>query len=318
MLESLSDNPHPAPLPLLKQRLSELLQIIRKHLSSDLTEDIERALREPGKLLSLSLTAQPSIKTWSNIPWLIANYLDSNMDVQFISGIAVLFEVYICAFDLADDVQDEDMTDMTKTLGMPRVSLLSFTLFEAVYFALTSGFLKFSSEKQQIEVLQLMTTLTLRAFNGQYYDLLVHQQAQLLDKEQYLEMIKQKSGSLMSLAFSLGARCASVDPVTEGHFAGIGEKFGVIHQIANDLAGMDDLTKRDAQHKQTLPFILASEIQQKNSLIDEEEALRRGEQATRSIEHLLHAELTERWKEIEQIYGVSSDLRWLLGIDLQA
>lgn len=89
-----------------------------------------------------------------------------------------------------------------------------------------------------------------------------------LSEEEYVEIVRGKTGSLFSLCGRTGARSAGAPPALAEALAAFGERFGVAFQFADDildLVGTNGQSGKPegrdlAERKFTLPLIVASEV----------------------------------------------------------
>jgi len=95
---------------------------------------------------------------------------------------------------------------------------------------------------------------------------LAYLQENILSKEQYMEVVQQKTASLIAACFEMGAVSAGAEEEKVQQWKNFGKEVGVVFQIKDDLF---DYQKNDAlgkdcykdiyEHKISLPFILALE-----------------------------------------------------------
>ncbi|TDQ36102.1 polyprenyl synthetase family protein [Aureibacillus halotolerans] len=161
---------------------------------------------------------------------------------------AVAVEFMILALDIFDDLEDMDNDEPPWC-----------NIEESLAMNLATGFLVCSvqlleecdfPEERKARARSFFQKLVLEAVNGQHADLLNNAE----DESAYVEMVRQKSGSLAALACVVGTALA-----TEEHHERakqFGTHLGVAAQMTND---MNDLlnwkNKNDAAlRKRTLPF----------------------------------------------------------------
>jgi len=115
---------------------------------------------------------------------------------------------------------------------------------------------------------KLLSTVSQAArtmINGELIQLAYLQEA-VLSKEQYMEIIQQKTASLISACFEMGAASAGAAEEVVQQWKTFGEEVGIIFQIKDDLLDYQKNNKSEKdyykdidEHKVTLPFILALE-----------------------------------------------------------
>lgn len=173
-----------------------------------------------------------------------------------IERLAALTEMMILALDIMDDLQDQDNTDilwMTCPQGYALnavVALLMAVIGEAARLEGPSreGISPFAQEASRI---------LMKALEGQFKDL-SHSNATEAD---YMEMIQEKSGSLIRLSCYMGYGSSAISAKDMESMNELAYCIGGIAQIENDIQDVVrfDL-KNDLLHKKkTLPilFLLA-------------------------------------------------------------
>ena len=159
--------------------------------------------------------------------------------------VAAAIELLILSFDIIDDLQDQDTDNRwSKTPD------LSLNTSIAMLFMASKIIRESSFEYKDIAV-QLLEKYALQSINGQQLDLLNCCQ----DEQSYLQMTKQKSGSLTAMSCLIG------EVLAKGNITSEVEEYsmyiGIIQQIKNDI---QDLKKWDSKNdllnkKYTLPII---------------------------------------------------------------
>lgn len=163
---------------------------------------------------------------------------------------AALVELVILSLDMLDDLQDDDHADKPwmkcgreNTMNAV-VGLLMVTLAD-------TG----QGEKSSVKsITRTITTSVMRAICGQHKDLndTIH------SEEDYITMVKEKSGSLVQLACQMGIICLDyVDNDIEKRVAEMATYIGIMAQLDNDRA---DMMKLDVKNdilikKRTLPIM---------------------------------------------------------------
>lgn len=165
--------------------------------------------------------------------------------------VAAAIELAILSLDIFDDLQDQDNNEvpwayMDNALAMNiAIGLipLSIAIIEASTF----------SQRIKLQAISLFNSRIIQAVKGQNIDLL-----NCVDsEEECLEMIRLKSGSLVSLACEIGTVLSSPEYLdTVKSYA---QHIGIAAQIQNDLRGIESVkrgTKNDIlEKKMTLPVL---------------------------------------------------------------
>ena len=95
---------------------------------------------------------------------------------------------------------------------------------------------------------------------------LAHLQERILSKQQYMDVLQQKTASLIATCFEMGAVSAGADEETVQQWKSFGKEVGIMFQIKDDLFDFQngnsfekDCYKDIKEYKISLPFILALE-----------------------------------------------------------
>lgn len=332
-----------------QQLLVERLHVFLAALQNDLRVDVVRALESDGKLLFPAAkqdAAQSShvAGSWSLLTLLVAQMIMPGIDLMYASSVAVATECFICALDLLDDIEDDDQTPIVQTLGIACTLNVSTALLMLAQQALLSLSQYHIPPERILLLLDTLQACALAAAIGQHRDILAEQRsAQDVTEHDCIEIARGKAGSLMRVAFLLGAICAGADERTREQFSALGELLGIAHQLDNDahdlyyllqdypsdetLAGTDSMihsVKTDlVRGKKTLPVVLAAHREdalQGNALPADEQkqvhqrALQDGIITTWGIFLLYHERARDSLQEIEAHLPVSPLLRLLLGL----
>lgn len=169
---------------------------------------------------------------------------------------AAAVELMILSLDIFDDLQDQDDGPMPWNTIAPAISMnIATGLLSLVAKALQQTSFEASAKLSAIDYLN---TQVLKAVNGQHADLMNLIQSE----DDYLQMVKNKSGSLMASACLVGTAL-----ITEEHHDCVNqyaEHMGIIAQIKNDIKDIcrwDE--KNDLVHKKrTLPILYLLHNQQ--------------------------------------------------------
>lgn len=140
---------------------------------------------------------------------------------------AAAVELMILSLDIFDDLQDQD-----------NFSVPWHKIDQAIAMNIATGFLVLSTKAieqtsfdrdRKVMASDYLNTCVLKAINGQHTDLM-----DLIESEEdYIQMVREKSGSLMASACLVGTALAS-----EKHHDSVNkyaEHIGIIAQIKNDI-----------------------------------------------------------------------------------
>lgn len=168
-------------------------------------------------------------------------------------GVYVLsaaIEFLILALDILDDLQDEDAEDKPWS----QVSSSSSMNVSTGFLMLSMQLIQHApfQKEMSMDALQALQQQILQAVNGQHADL----NETASTEEEFLTMIRRKSGSLMACACMVGAAFQESEDL-EG-IRLYAESFGIAAQLVNDL---QDIVRFDFKNdlinkKWTLPVFL--------------------------------------------------------------
>ncbi|BDH62476.1 hypothetical protein MTP04_26060 [Lysinibacillus sp. PLM2] len=165
--------------------------------------------------------------------------------------IAAAVELLVLSFDIIDDLQDQDTSNIwtsTPDLSMNAALAMIFILSNVI---LESNF----NHKHHARI--VLDMYALDSINGQQLDLLNSCQSE----ESYLNMISLKSGSLVTLSCLVGVVLAQGDiDIRVKEYSNL---IGVIQQIENDISDVQSINgKNDLLNKKySLPIIYIFEKQ---------------------------------------------------------
>lgn len=162
---------------------------------------------------------------------------------------AASVELLILGLDIFDDLQDQDNPTVPWSRIEPALSsniAIGFLMLSETLLAQTS----FETDRK-LRAINDLNEQVLKAVNGQYSDLA----NRISSEEDYIEMARNKSGSLLACACLVGAGLAGENyrgPVKE-----YAEMIGIAAQIKND---MNDIVRWDEKNdlihkKKTLPTL---------------------------------------------------------------
>jgi len=223
--------------------LAQLRQRLEDHLArvpAVLRADARRILEEEGRLLSPASEdgAGPSFLAgvWPLLTLFVAQYVQADIDPAYATTVAISLELFVCATDVLDDLMDDDMSPrLLSDLGKQRVLNLSAALLVSGHQALLSLEQLGIPPARILALVQALTDAAGTAFAGQHQDLLDEgKPAHRVSRAACLNVARAKAGSIMGLAFHLGALCAGAPQTLCRQLARVGELLGIAHQLDND------------------------------------------------------------------------------------
>jgi competence protein ComQ len=174
---------------------------------------------------------------------------------QDIFHAAAAVELMILSLDIFDDLQDQD-----------NFSVPWNKIDQAISMNIATGLLMLSAKaldqtsfdlNRKVKASDYLNTQVLKAVNGQHTDLV----DSLESEEDYIQMVRKKSGSLMASACLVGTALAG-----EQHHDSVnkyGEYIGIIAQLKNDINDICRWGKNDLiNKKKTLPTLYLLNNQQ--------------------------------------------------------
>ena len=225
--------------------------IIEFIAESPLNEDMRRAtlklLHSNGKLFNKN-----TYFSWGEFSYHVFSLLIEDIKVDKIAHAAAI-ELLILSTDIIDDLIDDDMSiEYISVFSKSNALILSNALLiESIYLLVKSSVIN------PIESFTLINKNLLNANNGQWQDYSFTINSITATEENYFELIKKKSCSLIHLIFDLYN--LRKDPILEE----ISSYIGFSWQIKNDVTNILSDTKSDiTQKKATLPIIKALEFSQ--------------------------------------------------------
>lgn len=254
-------------------------QVRSQHFPPGFTRLLYQALRQPGKLLGSAvmqgaMLEAGDLRLWALLALLAAaSTTDPLVMTPFqlpasfwrrAHAAAAAAELLGTALDVIDDVQDGD-GDFVHRAGAPIAINAGVALLELVPLALEQARPAGWPDALADATLRALHTAVLTSLGGQYLDL-HYERASRVTQPQVLEMIGQKSGTLLALVCELGAM-AGLQTTTQNTAASVeaislfGWHLGVWSQLLNDLhdaeqtqaqSGKSDRKRR----KKTLPLLL--------------------------------------------------------------
>ncbi|MCY8506574.1 polyprenyl synthetase family protein [Bacillus atrophaeus] len=167
----------------------------------------------------------------------------NGQDEKAIELLAAGIELLILSFDIYDDLEDRDNLNAEwMKIDLP-ISLNSVTAL----YTLSIQIMSQSSHDPQFS--QEILNFALKSIQGQHDDIVNAPQTE----EDYLEMIRNKSGALTALPCVMGVMLATgkIHPIVVSY----SYEIGIISQIENDYQGLFYLNNDFVQKKNTLAYL---------------------------------------------------------------
>ncbi|PYZ98741.1 hypothetical protein CR205_09245 [Alteribacter lacisalsi] len=177
-----------------------------------------------------------------------------------VSRAAAAMELLILSIDIYDDLQDGDNNDAVWMKESPGVAL---NLANALAVVSQDCLAKGSSLSLNSQLLHAVHKYLLSAAVGQYRDI----ENTISTEEDYLEMLRLKSGSLTSMAASVGYMLTE-ERKEEEQIRRLSALVGIIGQIDNDMLAIQLIDQKSDMKlkKRTLPVFYLLD-QRRNDLI---------------------------------------------------
>ena len=175
---------------------------------------------------------------------------------------ALVFELLHASSLIHDDIVDNGL----KRHNQPTVNALwnnKIAVLLGDY--LLSECMNLIAQSNNLQLLHTTTQVAQKMVGGELLQL-THLQEDILSKEQYMEIVQQKTASLIAACFEMGAASARADTEKVQEWKLLGKEVGVVFQVKDDLFDYQknisfekDCFKDIHEHKISLPFILALE-----------------------------------------------------------
>lgn len=152
-------------------------------------------------------------------------------------------ELLILSADIFDDIEDKDNTQAVWMKLDPSIATNAATTLYTLSLQVIN------SVSNNPELLRLTLQYSLQSLQGQHVDLNFKK---ISSESEYIEMIKQKSGSLVTLPSVLGVYLATGEcNETVDEYS---RYLGIVEQIANDHYGLYYPDNNDLKTRHTLAF----------------------------------------------------------------
>lgn len=167
-----------------------------------------------------------------------------------------------------DDIMDNDETrhgvpTVHKKFGIPTAILAGDMLYSQAYLKLAHNY----DKDRGYEMINRLAAACVHVCEGQMMDMGMAEKDVMPTKDEYIEMISMKTGSLFGASCALGAICARGDATDSTNMTLFGLDLGIAFQIIDDLIGVTgdpDTTKKPVgndirEGKKSLPILMALE-----------------------------------------------------------
>jgi competence protein ComQ len=267
-------------------------------------------------LIKSFISVKAAEKTrWSEITQVVHFMFAGNS--PHIERLAALTEMIILALDIMDDLQDQDNADILWMTCPPGYALNAVV---ALLMAVIGEATRLEGPPREGTPLfaQEASRILMKALGGQYKDLAYS----IVTEADYMEMIQEKSGSLIRLASYMGYGNSAISAADMASMNELAYCVGAIAQIENDIQDVIrfDL-KNDLLHKKkTLPILfLLAESDKDFPIIQEFYAGKLTEQQFLAKKHecmtyIMDSGCIEYARVIQQLYRNAAQ-RLLVSID---
>lgn len=289
-------------------------------IAADMDQIVDNYVKHPAfnQLIKDFIEVKAAETTrWSEITQVVHSMFSGSS--PHIERLSTLTELTILALDIMDDLQDQDNAEILWMKCPPAlalnavVALLMAVVAEASHLegSTPEGILSFTHE---------ISRILLKALDGQYKDLTQTD----VSEADYMEMIQEKSGSLIRLACYAGYESTTISTADLESMNDLAYCIGVIAQLENDIQDIlrFDL-KNDLLHrKKTLPILFllaepdndfpiiqdfyAGKLTEQNFLIKKKEC----------IEYVINSGCIEYTRVIQQLYRNEAQ-RLLASVDVE-
>jgi geranylgeranyl pyrophosphate synthase len=215
-----------------RRRYPEVASALRQLLDSlgqvPLRTWLQDYFAQPGWVL-----AGTGIPRWSRFVMEPAHVLGGSQEAAAMA--AALVELAVASIDIADDLIDGDFEgDQQDHRRAMNAAVGVGLLTQRAYVELA----KRTGSDRAIRIADRAARWSLGSVDGQDRDVLMQFRIDVSEDEA-LAVTRRKSGSLVRMAFEVGAAVATDDERLIDSVGALGESVGVIAQLLNDLGGVD-------------------------------------------------------------------------------
>ena len=196
---------------------------------------------------------------WANLTLLSCECLSGVPEVALPGAIGM--EFFALAADVLDDIQDQDNDDLPwrKLNNVNAINLaicLLMLSYEAIANIPDNGLFR--------EVSTILNRTGICAIDGQFQEF-EYDRREKISLEQYFELVKRKSGSIMACACKIGATLGGGSEVQVSQLDQFGTNLGIMSQIRNDLNDFLDFERKNdfINNTKTLPYVYLLSILQR-------------------------------------------------------
>jgi len=220
--------------------IEETLKLVKQYMNHSITSCVKNT---DLKNLLLSFLEKREELPFALI--MIIHHQSFSGKDEEVALLAAAVELLILSFDMLDDLEDLDNVDEPWMKVEHPVSLNAatslFTLSQQTVLSLHSPY--------KLQILEVFMKFSIQAMEGQHVDL----KNLILTEEECLEVMKNKSGSLIALASTSGMLLAGANsPAVEEY----SYQIGLAAQIDNDFRDLFNPLKNDVStQKKTLAYL---------------------------------------------------------------
>lgn len=227
-----------------------LQEALTKNANGEFRGLLTKVMEQPGHLL-----ARREQKLWPAFVVTTCEALGGERAVGLWPAAAVEFAVG--AIDVADDLGDGQWNEgWSRPARAPNASVALGALAQ-YSIARSSEYLGADGAHR---VGELLAQGCMESCSGQDLDFLLEQQSSITEAAAH-QTTWQKSGTLVAMAFKIGAACATNNAEVIATVGEFGTRVGVISQLINDMNGLDPNKRHRgtdiALRKKTLPVAYA-------------------------------------------------------------
>lgn len=229
---------------------------LEQAISTEINEILSRTQLNAEMLHLIKSALNAERKTGELFPW--ANL--TLLSCECVSGVpevalpgAIAMELFALAADIFDDIQDQDNDDLPwRKLPNSNAVNLATCLLMLSYEAVAN----ISDNRLFREVSTILNRTGIIAIEGQFQEFQYNCREQI-SLEQYFELVKRKSGSLMACACKIGATLGGGSDALVFQLDQFGTNLGIMSQIRNDLNDFLDFEKKKdfLNNTKTLPYV---------------------------------------------------------------
>ena len=228
-----------------------------------------------------------------------ANIFDNRLDI--ILPIASAIEITHNFTLIHDDIMDNDesrhgVATVHRAYDLPLAILAGDLLIVKAFHFITNNAINAGLDKYiAIEISKRLAESCIAVSEGQVLDITFANEREFPSTDQYIDMIKKKTGALFEVSAEIGALSTNASMKDVKNLANYGMNIGIAFQLVDDLIGVAGdplLTKKPVgndirEGKKTLPILLAMKKVDKNTQKDILEVFGNKQASNGSIKHIV-------------------------------